>query len=288
MCSIGNFSGSDTSDSGLAVSSTASLPPSMLSMYLWDACKKGKLFETETYGRYVFLSYVNRFLEQLFQKVVIPPRFDKTRVFERLWKKASGNLGQSHLVDSLESVDPENVESIEQLADESKRKGEEQIENMVEFLKQDVFPPTLWMEFSRLGEVLVECMTFLIKRMKTWSQVKPQKISQVRERSTLTKWMFRPFVGLANCLYEVLLNYQRLYLFMELISCERESELFTEKLWTFTEEQYENFEPILFDFHNSITVLQQHLLEIEPKEITVDFSEPAGWAFKQLVQTVTI
>jgi len=257
-------------------------------MYLWDVCRKGDVFKPEAYTQYVLFNFVNGFVERVCREVVIPPRFDKIRVFEMLGRTLTDSLKQSDLMDSFESVDLENIESIEDLAEQSRQKAEERLRNNVQFLKQDIFPPILWMEISRLVEVFVDCMRFLAQRMKKWGELRPRKVSQIKERGRLTKWMSRPFSGLANCLYSVFVSFVRVYLFMELMSCERESELFGKRLWSFKDEYYENFEPLMFDLHNSIMALQQALFRFKPKEITVDFSKPTGWAFKQLVQTVEI
>lgn len=268
--------------------STSTPSHTVLSLYLWDAIKNGKLFHSEIYTESMFLGFVNRFVESAFEGVVIPSQFSKTRVFNKFAKNMTGGLKQSRLVDSLESVDPSKVKSVRQLVEEIKQKGEEQLNKTVEFLKQDMFPPTLWMELSRLAEVFVDCMMFMVDRIENLSKMKPKRKSQIKERSRLVKWMFRPHFELAKLFFEAFLRFERLYLFMELISCEHESELFTEKLWTFKREHYKNLEPILFDLHNSTTALQQTLLESKPKEITIDFSKPTGWAFKQLVQTVVV
>lgn len=287
MCSFTNSpNGSTGSDFG--VSSVGSVAPAMLSMYLWDVCKRGDFFKREAYSQYVLFDFVNGFTERVFQGVVIPPRFDKIHVFEMLGKALTDSLKQSGMTDSLKSVDPENIESIEDLAEQSRQKAEEQLRNNVEFLKQDIFPPILWMEISRLVEVFVDCMRFLAQRMKKWGELRPRRASQIKERGRLTKWMSRPFSDLANCLHSVFVNFLRVHLFMELISCEHESELFGERLWSFKDEYYENFEPLMFDLHNSIMALQQALFKFKPKKIAVDFSKPTGWAFKQLVQTVEI
>jgi len=266
--------------------SNESFPPSILSMYLWDSCKKGSLFKRETYNEPMFLSFANQFLERVFQDVIVPPQFNKNSVFEKLRSKMLAALKQSSSLSSLESADPHNVKSVEHLAEESRREGEEQFRKIEEFLKQDVFPPTLWVELSRMGETYVDCMIFMIRRLEKWAAFTPRRTSQIRERSERVRWMMKPFADLANRFYETFLRFEQVYLFMELASCEDESELFTEKLWSFREKDYAKFEPILFGFHDSITALQQTLLELQPKEITVDFSKPAGWVFKQLVQSV--
>lgn len=289
MCPFENLTGlPDTNSSDFSEPSTGLSSSPLFSMYLWDACKNGKLFQPEIYRQYMFFGFVDQFLERVFQDVVVPSRFDKTRVFKRLRNKIKDNLMQSELLDSFQSVDTKNSKSVRQFAEDSKQEAAEKLKKISEFLKQDIFPPTLWMELSRMVEVFIECMIFMAKKIEKWTQLRPKRVSQIAERSRLTKWTFRPYTELATSLYETFLNYEKVYLFMELVSCERESELFTEKLWTFKDEHYKNIEPILFDLHNSITALQRDLLVFEPKEIIIDFSKPTSWAFKQLVQTVTI
>ena len=195
---------------------------------------------------------------------------------------------ESGMTKAVESVDSTNPESIEKLAVKSKTQGEKQLFNLVEFLKEDIFPPTLWMEYSRLKDVYAETMTILIEKLEKISTLKPRRKSQIKERNRFTKMFFAPFIGLTDSLLKVGFNFERFYLFMEFMSCEDESELFTEKLWTFKAEQYNDYEQIIFDFHNAITELEQNIYMIKPKDITVDFSKPIGWAFKQLVQTVKI
>jgi hypothetical protein len=287
MGAIGDFSGSSV-DYGSPTSSNLTFPPMTTSMYLWDVCKKGQLFQTEIYHKKLLIDFAENLTCKVFQKTVIPSRFDKMKVYEKLMRIKRTTFEESDLTKSVESVDSKNPESIGELAFESKTRGEKQLFNIIEFLKDDVFPPTMWMEYSRLKDVFAETMTVLIEKLKTVSMFKPQRKSQIKERNRFTKMFFAPFTALANSLLEVGFNFERFYLFMEFMSCEDESELFTEKLWTFKAEKYNDYEKVIFDFHNAITELEQNVYMAKPKNITVDFSKPIGWAFKQLVQTVKI
>jgi len=287
MGAIGDFSG-PSADYSSPVSANEAFPPIMTSMYLWDACKKGQLFQSEIYQKQLLISFVENISRSVIEETVIPLRFDKIKVYEKWMGITKTNLEKSGLTKSVESVDSKKPESIGEFITKSKTQGEKKIFNLVEFLKEDVFPPTLWIEYSRLQDTYSETMTFLIERLERFIAFKPRRTSQIKERNRLAKTIFRPFVALADSLLKVGFNFERVYLFMEFVSCENDSELFTEKLWTFKAEQYNEYENVVFDFHNAITELEQNLYMSNSKKMTVDFSKPISWAFKQMVQTVKV
>ena len=110
-------------------------------------------------------------------------------------------LENSDLTEAIEEVDSKKPQSIGEFASESKAQGEKQIFNIVEFLKQDIFPPTLWIEYSRLKDVYSETMIFLIDRLERFIPFKPKRRSQIKERNRLARMFFRPFIVIADNLF---------------------------------------------------------------------------------------
>lgn len=288
MGSIEDFSG-PSMDLNSCNSSDDSLPL-LTSMYLWDACKKGKLFQTEIYQKQLFITFVDHFSFNVVKHTIIPTRFNPTKVYQKWVEVTSSKFEESEIGKSIESVDAKEPESIENLASESKVKSEQQIIDVMEFLKNDIFPQTLWMEFSRVNDSYSEAMDVLIERLEKMVLFKPKRKDSIKRRNRFVQTLFGPFVSLSDNLLTVFFNFKRIYLFMELLSCKDESELFTEKLWTFNHKNYTEFEKVIFDFHNSITSLEQNLYLLNPpkEDLELDFSKPVGWAFKQLVQTVSV
>lgn len=287
MSNFGNFP-SFPQDSPNPASFASAFPPMLTSMYLWDICKHGDLFHSEAYQKQLLLNFSQNMFMRVVKTTKIPSRFNANNVYEKLVNLSAKQLDESIFSDSIEEIDSEKVESIEELANESKEEGTKQITNLIDFLKDDIFPPTLWMEYSRLKDIYKETMIFLVGRLERFVGYKPKKISQIKERNRLVKMIFRPFACLGDGLINVGYNFKRIYLFMELMSCETEEELFSEKLWTFNNEQYNEYEEVIFDFHNSLTELEQNLYSVKPDSVSIDFSDSMGWAFKQLIQTVKV
>ena len=262
--------------------------PGLMAMYLWDACNKGRLFDFKTYKKNVLNHFLKNFVEKTIEDLPFPPHFTKTRVLSRFLETLDVAFDKSELIDSFESVDAEDLESVKELARKNKETGEESFGKFVKFLKRDPFPPILWMEFSRFEQVFVDSMQLMLDRLKLWFKFSPRRLSHVRERSKLAQTMARPYAGLIHHYFDSMVNLLKIYLFMEAWSCEKESELFTEKLWAFDKVEIEAFEEIFFQFHNSINRLQQSILNFKPETIKIDFSEPTEWAFKQLVQMAEV
>jgi len=285
---LGDYVESPDRDSLESVDFSNHTVPSFMSMYLWNACKHGKLFEFGTYERNAFDRFLKYFMSKTILDIPFPTHFTKERVLEIFLQNLNVAFGKSELLDSFESVDSKNLGSIEELARKNKETGEEGFSKSIEFLKQDVFPPILWMEFTRFEQVFLDTMQIMLGCLKRWFKLRPRRLSQVRQRSQLTRRMAGPYVSLIDRYFEVMTNFSRLYFFMEVWSCEKESELFTEKLWVFDKVKPQFFEEIFLQFHDSINGLQQSILELKPEAIGIDFSAPTEWAFKQLVQMAEV
>lgn len=285
---LGNYVEPPDRDSLESVDFSNHTVPSLMSMYLWNACKHGKLFDFGTYEK----NALNRFLKDFMSKTILdipfPTHFTKERVLDMFLQSLNVAFDKSELRDSFESVDSQDLGSVEELARKNKETGEEGFSKSVKILKQDVFPPILWIEFTRFEEVFLDTMQIMLGCLKRWFKLRPRRSSQVRQRSRLTRRMAGPYVSLIDRYFEVMTNFLRLYFFMEVWSCEKESELFTEKLWVFDKVKPQIFEEIFLQFHDSINGLQQSILELKPEAIGIDFSTPTEWAFKQLVQMAEV
>jgi hypothetical protein len=260
----------------------------LMGLYLWNASNRGKLFDVKTYNKYALNRFLENFLGATFKEIPFPPNFEKKRVLEIFLKKLEVAFDKSGLIDSFESVDTEDVKSVEELARKNKETGEEGYGKFIEFLKQDAFPPILWMEFVRFEQVFVDTMEFMLDRLELWFKLTPKRKSDFRKQSRLTKTMTKPYSDLLHNYFGVMVNLLRMYLFMEVWSCENESELFAEKLWKFGNIDPQAFDEIFLEFHNSINQLQQSILSQKPETIKIDFSKPTEWAFKQLVQMAEV
>lgn len=268
--------------------SSEPLPPTCMSIYLWDACKRGKLFDFKTYERGYLMRWINNFLQKTIEDIILPAHFNRASVLERLKETVEAGFSKSDLNDLFNSVDPEDLESVKKLANESKEKGRRGFDKLIKFFKQDIFPPVLWMEFNRFNQVFVDTTQFMLNRMDTWFKLHPKRRSGIRERSRLTRWMVAPYRNLVYQFSNTFFNFLKILLFIEIWSCETETELFSDKSWTLEKVDPKAFEPVFFDFHTSISGLRQAMLEHEPKPIEIDFSKPTEWAFKQLVQMVEV
>lgn len=273
-----------TNDRSLDIPSQSNAPV-CLSIYLVDACKQGRLFSIDTYNIDSLNSWLSGWSRRTVSNIPFPSRFQETGV-ERIFRdKVVGKLEKSDLLNMFESVDVDDIDSIENLLAESRNIVRSNLETLENFLKQSEFPPFLWMEYSRFSRVFIETSEFMQKRVVKWFELRPKRISQIHERSRQTRAMFSTYEKLVDDYFKTLSNYMRMGIFMEVWSCNEESELFTEKcIWTFRNIKPRLFEPMFFEFHDSIGQLRQSFFAFSPQETKIDFSKPTDWAFKQLVQ----
>jgi hypothetical protein len=266
--------------------SAEQLSPSFSSLYLWDTCRHGKLFLPESYDLISFRKWMDGLLETTISSVILPQRFDSGRVTKLFKRKVSEALSESKITELFSSLDAENVRSIEQLIRQSAEKSREGFENIIRVLRQDEFPPMLWMELGRYVKFSSRAMDFLGARMVRLLDLSPRSRREAMRRSKQAWSMSKYYGELPIHLTDSFLAVLRIFLFLEFWSCEKEEELFGSIPWTFKNVDLTAFESMMFQLHSSIDGLANSLLHLQRRtlEAPSDFSEPIGWAFKQLVQ----
>lgn len=268
--------------------SSEALPPVALSTYLWTACKRGKLFDLNTYNYGSLTAWTKIFLNKTLEDIVLPRNFEKARILERLEKQFLASLSGSDIVDTFESIDPNDVKALKKFMEENKDVGDESFNKFLDFLKQETFPPILRIEFKRFAQVFIDSSLLMLDCLEKWFRVGPKRQSLMRERSKLTKWMFQPYRNLAYQYLGAFIALFRMFLFIEIWSCETEDAIFSGKPLTLENVNYETMESIILEFHDSISRLRKELLHFRPEEKEIAFSKPTDWAFKRLVQMVRV
>lgn len=268
--------------------SSEAVPPVALSTYLWTACKRGKLFDFDTYDYHSLINWTKIFLRKTMEDIIVPKNFEKTKILRKLEQKVLDNFSGSNIVEKFESTDPHDVSSLKEFMQENKEIGDESFDKFLTFLKQETFPPILWMEFERFAKVFVDTSLMMLDSMEKWFKLGPRRQGLVRERSKLVKWMFQPYRNLAYQYLGAFIALFKMFLFIEIWSSETEDAIFSGKPWTLENVSYENIESILIEFHNSIGGLRQELLRFRPEKREITFSKPTDWAFKRLVQMVEV
>lgn len=269
-------------------SNIRSTTPVFISMYMLDAGVKGKLFSFDTYTTDKLIQWMTRSIENITKGIVFPSNFTERSVLRKLVDKMVNTARESNLVKMFEAIDAKDIDSIKKFTEKNRKEGEESLQRLESFLRRNEFPPYLWMEFSRFERVFIETSEFMAKRVDTWFKLKPRGLSQVRQRSKQTRWMARPYALLIGHYLRVMLALLRMYVFMEVWSCETENELFTTKPWTFEKIKPDDFEPIFLEFHNSVSELRMEFFRFKPEKVKIEFAKPTEWAFKQLIQMVEV
>jgi len=249
-----------------------------------DACRHGGLFSSDTYRIDNLNRWIVRWGIEILGGIPLPAHIERANVQRIFLDKIGGNVKTSDLEKMFHSIDVNNINSIEEFIAQNRDRGKEKLEILEEFLKRDEFPPFLWMEFSRFHRVFLETSHFLEKLIGKLFRFTPRRTSQLREKNRLTRSIYQAYAKFIDDYFETLSWYLKITLFMELWSCENDSELFTEKnVWTYNKFEPSSFEQILMSFHDSISQLRQSFFRFSPQETRIDFSKPTDWAFKQLV-----
>jgi hypothetical protein len=260
------------------------LPSAMSSLYLWDACRHGKLFAPESYEIDSIQKWIEGLATSAMSSMILPHRFDPDRVAQSFKDTILKAFRESALCELFSSADPKDIGSVERLVKESADRGRLGFENLIQFLRQDEFPPILWLELGRYARLSTYVMNYLGKRMKRLSSLRPKHRAEVMRRSKQAWSMSKSYGTLSVHLTNAFLGVLRIFLFLEFWSCEKEEELFGDKPWAFKNIDPAVFEDMMFKLHFSIDELSNNFLQFESLEVGSDFSEPIGWAFKQLVQ----
>lgn len=258
--------------------------PFSVSVYMLDACRRGTLFEPDTYRIDRITDWISQWLRGITRDISLPAGFEKAEVQRIFMDRITNNLRESDLAEMFKSVDVKNVKSVKDFIRENRERGKERLAKLEEFLRRDEFPAFLWMEFCRFHRIFGETSEFMEETVDKITRFKPKRSSQIFARNRQARWMMSTYRELVRSYFGAVLQYYRLSVFLEVWSCKEKSELFTEKcLWTFRNIRQDLFEPIFLEFHDSIGELRQSFFRFVPQETHTDFSKPIDWAFKQLI-----
>ncbi|RLF98084.1 MAG: hypothetical protein DRN47_06030 [Candidatus Wolframiiraptor sp.] len=251
---------------------------------MWDTCKRGKLFFPEVYDFLLVKKWTEEFLVNVVSPVKFPNRFNKQRIVRLFIQRAIDSIEKSEFKKIYDSIDSTDRDSIKDLIRKSREKAKAGFERMINFLRRnEEFPPILWMEFKRFNQVYIDTMQIMISCIDKWYKLFPKTKSEIPRKSRIVKILAEPYDELATDFMNVFINFFKVLLFLEVWSCETEDELFTDKPWSFKNVDFEAFEAVFFNFHDSINDLSRSLLRFKRKEVLSNFSDPVGWAFKRLM-----
>jgi len=260
------------------------LPPALSSIYLWDVCKSGRLFFPESYDIKTVENWMIGIARKAMSSVILPDRFNRNKITELLTKKILESFERSEFRRLFSSVDTKNIRSLNELLKESLEKGKSGFEKIISFLKQNEFPPILWLELERYNLLSAQVMNYLSEKIIKLITLRPRSKGEIFRRSKQTWAMAKYYGKLSTSLTEAFLEVFRTFLFLECWSCEKEEELFGEVPWTFKNIDISTFEEVIFQLHSSIDKLAIDFMAFESFKTRINFSEPIGWAFKQLMQ----
>jgi len=279
-----NFKGSSSSsESSFVEFMGRGVPPMLTINYLWGACKKGRIFDVRTYERGELTFWIDRTLEVLLKDMPLPKRFRKEDIVYHVREKVKNNLLSEGFLKSFESVDPEDVKSIREYINRNKKKEEELFNSFINFFRNDEFPPVLWMEFSRFKEVFTDSVDFLLQRMKILYQISPKEKSSIRYRNIQAKRMAQLLQKFSDPFLNATLNFIKILFFLDLWNSRDLGEIFERKKISFENLELSTFEEVFFPFHDSINQLRAVLFDFSKRPAKADFSDPVGWALKQLI-----
>jgi hypothetical protein len=253
---------------------------------LLDACKRGALFDLETYKTDRLSEWLSHWTNRSICGVALPDRLDRGYVEKAFWDRIVGKVLKSELQKLFESVDTEKKDSIKNFIEKNRKEGMERTSNLEEFLRQGDFPPFLWMDYARFHRIFTETSSFLEGYIERLFKFAPSRRSQIHERNRQTKAFTTLYGELISNYLNALSCYFRLNIFLEVWSCEKEADLFTDRcVWAFNKIKLHLFEPMFIQFHDAINSLRGSFLSIKRERtcVALDTSDPTVWAFKQLI-----
>lgn len=262
------------------------IPAVGLSTYLSNSCSRGHLFDASTYDMRNFTLYLDEFTENALSTIRLPSSFnrDKTHaIFKRQLKRWSEEYESL-----LKDTKYDDSKSVSRTIGKTKNDGQTGFEKLIEYLKQDEFPPILWMEVRRASQTFVDSLQLICERMENWFRLSPKRKSESSRRSRLTQSMMKPHLPLFMNFAQSMNDFLRMMFFIEIWSCKDESLLFTKPLhWTLKDVDPVAFEAIYLELYHSISLLRQTYLEnSKDKPKPIDSSKLLPWAMSQLVKTV--
>jgi len=258
--------------------------PAFFTTYILDAGRQGKLFDLETYRLDNLNYWTMNFFGGIARGIDVPSRFDPIFIEKKFIEKMTRIIKETDLAKMFESVDADDIESIKEFIEENRERERKSLQKLETFFRRSDFPSPLWMEYSRFNRILSETSAFIEERIEAWAKYKPTRKSQIRERNKRAKLMAHIYGELNRVFLDTIKAFLRFLIFMEVWSCEKETDLFEEKrIWSFKKMKSESFEAMLLYFHNSTSLLRQAFFRVKPQQVQISFAKPTEWAFKQLI-----
>jgi hypothetical protein len=258
--------------------------PFFLSVYVLDALKRGRLFEPSTFDTTTIDSWISNFILEITNYIPLPSRLKLVNVQELLWKNFTDPERRTALIKRLEEMDSTDEKSIKKLLHEEKEEANKTLTEMEESIRQNDFPPYLWMEYDRFRITYNETTCFFEELILKIAHFKPKHKSQMHQRSRQARASTHVYFDLIESYFGALLGYYRLCLLIEVWSCQKKEDVFTPKcIWTYSKINENAFKQIFAEFHVSISRLQQSFFRFKRGQEDSRVIKPVDWAFKQLI-----
>ncbi len=257
--------------------------PIGLSTYLSKAGYDGNLFDQSTYSFANFDAYMDSFAEATLVTLKLPESMNPQAILTRFEDKLHAGTGE--LKKLLESTEADDLESVKNVIKKVRARGGNGFDELIEYMRDNDFPPILWLELGRANKTFIDSLGFVAERLQRSLGVAPKYKSQSRQRSDLAQRMSR--VALGNVFGEFTNAFTQMYrllLFIEIWSCSDESELFTGKPWTFRNVDKSAFDEVFMSLHASISSLRQALFEKSEKREIATSDDSVSWAIRELVR----
>ena len=250
--------------------------PFLMTSYIWDAFVNGKVLEPKTYDISVLTFWVNTTLEKLFNGMPFPRHLDKESTIRRIRNEVIKELSSCDLEKFIKKVDPQEIEAF---INKMQVEGEAQFGKFIEFFRNEEFPPILWMELQRFKDVYLEASLFLMERIGAF--FRRYKKSSARLRKPRISRIFRELI---YSFFNSIFNFIRVLFFVEIWSSKDMEDLFKkEKKLSLKSVDEAALEAVIIPFHDSTNQLIMALYKFNKKAAKSDFTDPVGWALKQLV-----
>jgi hypothetical protein len=259
--------------------------PIGLSAYLSKACYKGNLFDQTTYSIEKFESYMDEFCASTISTIKLPTTFNLEATLKRFQDQV--RAGTSEFKKMLESTDADDLESVRKTVKKVQSQGGSGFDKLITYIREGDFPLILWIELSRAKLTFLDTLEYLTERMDKIFNQAPKLPSQVRQRNKLAQRM-----GSASSFTQVFIEFSkafsqlyRLLLFIEIWSCDNESQLFTHRPWRFHGVDESAFDEVFVSLHASISSLRQAYFSASgEKREQIEGDDPIPWAIRELVR----
>lgn len=259
------------------------LRPKFELSYLWDSCQRGLIFEPEIYNSNKLTQWIDKALRKSFEEIPFPAHLDKEKIFIKARQLIREKLLRKNIFKDFESIDPENLESIRDYIKENKGKQERSFDEFLNIFRTEDFPPIIWMELKRLNKIIVESVEFMLDRISNWYKLYPKRKSMHLSRTRQVREMSQSCQEIFNSFLNTMLRFSNLLFFIELYSCKNEEDLFKKKELTLKTLDNTIFERIFFPLHDAVNDLTASFYKASGKSVDIAFSDPTGWALKQLI-----